>query len=180
MNDEIGSSKSRRKLTASAKKVVNEIIEAAEESKAAQAPEGGAVLEEKIKESETKRLLLAEALHASQEKMRQIIRRGDDREDRALPFGVFVRPGSNGETAVIKHHGRLYEAKIKVESAEESPRPAGGTFHALRQRREEIDKALILLQKRRTSPAGQRPPRGGVPGLRPGVGLPGHGAAGAQ
>jgi hypothetical protein len=133
MKDEIGSSKSRRKLTPAAKKVVEEIVREAEE--ASPAPDQGSKteLEEKIKESESKRLLLAEALHASREKFRKIQR--DDREERANPFGVFVRPGRTGETAIIKHHGRLYEAKIKVEAEGETPpKPGGGTFHA--QRRE--------------------------------------------
>jgi proteasome-associated ATPase len=146
MNDEIGSSKSRRKLTPKAKKVVEEIMREAEESKPSQDPGGKGDLEEKIRESESKRLILAEALHASREKVRQLIHR-DDREERANPFGVFVRPGGTEETAVIKHHGRLYEAKIKVGAEEESSKIIGGTFHARLERRKEIGAALRAFKK---------------------------------
>jgi proteasome-associated ATPase len=134
-----------QKLRPSARKVVEEIVKEAEESKPSQAPGGKVDLEEKIRESEGKRLILAEALHASRERFRQIQR--DDREERANPFGVFVRPGSNGETAIIKHHGRLYEAKIKVEAQDQAPKPAGGTFHAMIQRRKEMGAALEGFRK---------------------------------
>ncbi len=50
----------------------------------------------RIRQSENKRLLLAEALHASREQIRQLLHRDETERDRALPFGVFVRPGTAG------------------------------------------------------------------------------------
>lgn len=146
MNDEIGSSRSRRKLTPSAKKVVDEIVNEAEKIKPSQDPGAKDELEERMRESENKRLILAEALHASREKVRQLMSR-DDREERANPFGVFVGPGSTDETAVIKHHGRLYEAKVKIGVELEAPKPTGGTFHAMLQRRQEVGAALVTFKK---------------------------------
>ncbi len=121
-------------------------MQEAQESRPALDPEGEN-LEEQIRESESKRLLLAEALHASREQMRQLFYRSEDDRDRALPFGVFVRPGRSAETAVIKHHGRLYEAKIKVDSAETERKPAGGTFHAMLQRRKESGATPNIFKK---------------------------------
>jgi proteasome-associated ATPase len=146
MNDEIGSSRSRRKLTPSAKKVVDEIVNEAEKIKPSQDPGGKDDLEERMRESENKRLILAEALHASREKVRQLMSR-DDREERANPFGVFVGPGRTDETAVIKHHGRLYEAKVKIGVELEAAKPTGGTFHAMLQRRKEVGAALVTFKK---------------------------------
>ena len=71
----------------------------------------------------------------------------DDREERANPFGVFVGPGRTDETAVIKHHGRLYEAKVKIGVELEAPKPTGGTFHAMLQRRQEVGAALVTFKK---------------------------------
>jgi proteasome-associated ATPase len=126
--------------------VVDEIVREAEENRPSQDPAGNADLEEKIRESENKRLILAEALHASRERVRQLMHR-DDREERANPFGVFVGPGGTDETAVIKVHGRLYEAKIKVGAEEKGPKSTGGTFHARIGRRKEICAARGSFKK---------------------------------
>lgn len=85
--------------------------------------------EDKIRESEEKRLLLARALHASREQVRKLMP-GQDDEEKALPFGVFVEYGNDPQTAIIRHHGRLYESRIKIEEPEN--RPLVKTFHALR------------------------------------------------
>ncbi len=111
-----------------------------ERSKAASASGAeGADMEDRIRDSENKRLALAEALYESREKMRRMLHPSPADEARALPFGVFVRYGRDGQTAVIRHHGRLYEAKIKNLDALPEPqaRKKGGTFHDLRDRRKD-------------------------------------------
>ncbi len=78
---------------------------------------------EKIRESEEKRLKLAEALHVSRERMRNIPSTSVE-DERALPYGVFVRPGKEPDTAVIKYGGRLHEAKV-LNHQENSSNPVG-------------------------------------------------------
>ncbi|MDF1553222.1 MAG: proteasome ATPase [Deferrisomatales bacterium] len=78
---------------------------------------------EKVRESEEKRLKLAEALHVSQQRMRNIPAATAE-DERALPYGVYVRPGKEPGTAVIKVAGRLYEAKV-LSHREQSSGPAG-------------------------------------------------------
>ena len=122
----------RRKLDSSRKEVVDTIVREAEEMKASSDQEHADELKQRIKESEAKRLLLAEALHSSREQMRKQFPGLDREKERAQPFGVFVRYGRDRETAIIKHHGRLYEAKIQTEESEEA-KPAVRTFHAIRE-----------------------------------------------
>jgi proteasome-associated ATPase len=94
-------------------------------------------LKEDLEQSERKRLQLAEALHTSRDTLRKIRGLPGEEDERALPFGVFVREGRRtpeGETAIIRHHGRLYEAKIMEPEEYDIPGPKGSTFHALRQK----------------------------------------------
>ena len=49
------------------------------------------------------------------------------------------RRTTEGETAIIRHHGRLYEAKIMEPEEYDTPGPKGSTFHALRQKNLEED-----------------------------------------
>ena len=124
-----------KRLTPDQEEVVESIVQAAADHTPGPAADD---LCEQIRESENKRRLLAEALHASREQMRQLLHRtGEDRE-RALPFGVYVRPGRSPETVVIKHHGRLYEAKVKIGPNAPERRPSGGTFHARRLQQQEV------------------------------------------
>ncbi|MGQ9921194.1 MAG: AAA family ATPase, partial [Desulfobacca sp.] len=112
---------------------------------AATTPDSGtetADLAQQIRESENKRRLLAEALHASREQMRQLLHRAEEERDRALPFGVYVRPGRSPETVVIKHHGRLYEAKVKISADAGARRETSGTFHARRLRQQGAEPAI--------------------------------------
>lgn len=99
----------------------------------------------RIRQSENKRLLLAEALHASREQIRQLLAQDQERE-RALPFGVFVRPGRRADTVIIKHHGRLYEAKVKLEE-EPGRQPPGGTFHARLQAQQRRERAFRTFRQ---------------------------------
>jgi proteasome-associated ATPase len=95
-----------------------------------------------LDDSEQKRLQLAEALHTSRDTLRKIRGLPGDDEERALPFGVFVRDGRStpeGETAIIRHQGRLYEAKIIEPEEYETPGPKSATFHALRQKNQALD-----------------------------------------
>jgi proteasome-associated ATPase len=100
-------------------------------------------LKETLEDSERKRLVLAEALHTSRDQLRKIRGGPDEEDERALPFGVFVRDGRRtpqGNTAIIRHHGRLYEAKILEPEEYETPGTnKGSTFHALRQRTQQDD-----------------------------------------
>jgi proteasome-associated ATPase len=85
---------------------------------------------------------LAEALHTARDTLRKIRDLPGEEDERALPFGVFVRPGrrtADGETAIIRHHSRLYEAKILKPEANDIPNHRGSTFHALRERNEKKD-----------------------------------------
>jgi proteasome-associated ATPase len=117
---------------------VDTIVREAEAMKPSEA-EGGQQaedLERKIRESEAKRLLLAEALHGSREQMRKLMPGLDRDQERAQPFGVFVKCGRDPQTVIIKHHGRLYEARIEMEESAEC-KPAVRTFHAIRDSRRE-------------------------------------------
>ena len=133
-----GSAKPRKKLNVSRKQLVDTIVREAEESKLSKNKEKNEDLDQKIRESEDKRLILAEALHSSREQMRRLGPFSEEDEERAFPFGVFVRYGKDQKTAIIRHHGRLYEAKIPIDEDEDEAeqKPTGGTLHALRERRE--------------------------------------------
>ncbi|MDR3566396.1 MAG: proteasome ATPase [Syntrophobacteraceae bacterium] len=123
------------KTSKSRKEVVEAIVREASEMKSPGARGEENSLEEKMRESEAKRKLLAQALHASREKMRQLMP-GEEEKDRAQPFGVFVEYGRDPQTAVIRHHGRLYEARIDAEEPKE-PEPGVKTFHAILDSRKE-------------------------------------------
>jgi proteasome-associated ATPase len=133
--------RTRKKITACQRKKIDAIVAEAEADAEAVKPSAPAEpkpgLAEELKESERKRLLLAEALHTSRDQLRQIRGLPAEDEERALPFGVFVcngRQTPQGDTAIIRHHGRLYEAKVEVPKEYDTPGPKGSTFHALRQR----------------------------------------------
>lgn len=119
----------------SRKKVIDSIVREASQMKTSDDRGKAKSIEDKIRESEAKRMLLAQALHASREQIRRHIP-GEEDKDRAQPFGVFVEYGREPQTAVIRHHGRLYEARIEPEEAQES-RPAVKTFHAILDSRKE-------------------------------------------
>lgn len=128
----------KKKMTAAQKKRAEEIIKEAEETAPSEIrdnPQGE--LEAKIKESEDKRMLLTQALHASRDQLHKMAGPSKKGEDRALPFGYFVRYGNEDEadkTAIIRHHGRLYEARINIREEED---PKSKTFHDLLQRNKE-------------------------------------------
>ncbi|MGC8492065.1 MAG: proteasome ATPase [Syntrophobacteraceae bacterium] len=125
------------KTAKSHKEVVDSIVREASEMQAKDSKAKS--VEDKMRESEAKRKLLAQALHASREQMRKFMP-GEEEKERAQPFGVFVDYGSDPGTAVIRHHGRLYEARIETEEepAKESE-PTVRTFHAIRESRKEKD-----------------------------------------
>jgi proteasome-associated ATPase len=128
----------RKKITACQQKKIDTIVAEAEGTppKPATPTDQFARLKQDLDQSEEKRLKLAEALHTSRDTLRKIRGLPGEEEERALPFGVFVKEGRrtlNGETAIIRHHGRLYEAKIMEPEEYDSPGPKGTTFHALRQ-----------------------------------------------
>jgi proteasome-associated ATPase len=129
--DKKTSGKPGRKQIDAAKKRVDAIIREAESTKRPEDRPRTEALEQRIRESEAKRLMLAEALHGSREQMRKLIPGMDRDQDRAQPFGVFVKCGHDPQTAIIKHHGRLYEARIEMEEPPEG-KPAVRTFHAIR------------------------------------------------
>jgi proteasome-associated ATPase len=134
--------RTRQKITACQRKKIDAIVAEADAVKPPEPAEPKAELTEELKESERKRLLLAEALHTSRDQLRQIRGLPTEEEERALPFGVFVcngRETPQGRTAIIRHHGRLYEAKVEIPEAYETPGPKGATFHALRQRSQSKD-----------------------------------------
>jgi proteasome-associated ATPase len=132
----IKSSENKRgKITDGQRKKVDEIIQEAEEATPPTPPEPPGVLEAKYRESESKRLMLAEALHASQSQLRNLTGMTGADDERALPFGYFVgygRQDDDQKTAIIRHHGRLYEACISLRPASET-QPRQRTFHAIRQ-----------------------------------------------
>ncbi len=132
--------KKRKRISAHQQKKIDTIVAEAEntapKTQTHKPTEQFARLKEDLAESEQKRLKLAEALHTSRDTLRKIRGLPGEEEDRALPFGVFVREGRrtpDGETAIIRHHGRLYEAKIMEPEEYGTPGPKGSTFHALRQ-----------------------------------------------
>lgn len=131
----IKAGKTRKKITASQKKMVEKIIKEAEEIEPIETQPNQNDLEEKIKESEGKRLMLAEALSSSRDQLQKLTGSSKEDEERALPFGYFVQYGrqdKDDKTAIIRHHGRLYEAKINIDSAESEPKAQ--TLHAMRQK----------------------------------------------
>jgi proteasome-associated ATPase len=134
----------RKQITACQQEKIDAIMDEAEkESPAAPPPtEQFAKLKQTLEDSEHKRLQLAEALHTSRDTLRKIRGLPGEDEERALPFGVFVRKGRRtpeGRTAIIRHHGRLYEAKIVEPEEYEIPGPKNATFHALRQKNQQKD-----------------------------------------
>ncbi|MGC9194204.1 MAG: proteasome ATPase [Syntrophobacteraceae bacterium] len=137
----MGSKKKTESVTTSSKapksrkEVVDSIVREASERKTSDHGGEAKDFEDKIRESEAKRKLLAQALHASREQMRKFIP-GEGEKDRAQPFGVFVEYGRDPETAVIRHHGRLYEARIEAEAPKESQAEVK-TFHAILDSRKE-------------------------------------------
>lgn len=132
-------SHARKRITADQRKKIDAIVSEAEEtgSPTATPTETFNRLQQELQESERKRLQLAEALHTSRDTLRKIRGLPGEEEERALPFGVFVREGRktpDGDTAIIRHHGRLYESRILEADEFGSPGPKGATFHALRQK----------------------------------------------
>jgi proteasome-associated ATPase len=132
----------RKRITACQQKKIDAIVAEAEEASPppTSAPkEAIDLMQQELQESERKRLQLAEALHTSRDTLRKIRGMPGEDEERALPFGVFVRDGRrtpDGDTAIIRHHGRLYEAKIIETEGYQTPGPKGGSFHALRQKQQ--------------------------------------------
>ncbi len=134
----------RKRITACQQKKIDTIVAEAEDTppKPATPTEQFARLKQDLEESENKRLQLAEALHTSRDTLRKIRGLPGEEEERALPFGVFVREGRKtpeGDTAIIRHHGRLYEAKIMEAEEYDTPGPKGATFHALRHKNQKKD-----------------------------------------
>ena len=134
----------RQQITACQQKKINTIIAEAEDSnpKKATPTETFDRLKTDLEDSERKRLRLAEALHTSRDQLRKIRGMPGEEEDRALPFGVFVRDGRRtpqGNTAIIRHHGRLYEARVLEPEEYETPGRKSSTFHALRQKNQMED-----------------------------------------
>jgi proteasome-associated ATPase len=134
----------RKRITACQQKKIDAIVAEADDAspKPATPTEQFARLKEDLEQSEHKRLKLAEALHTSRDTLRKIRGLPGEEEERALPFGVFVREGRRtpeGNTAIIRHHGRLYEAKVMEPEEYDTPGPKGSTFHALRQKNLEND-----------------------------------------
>ncbi len=133
-HNEKGSKSKSEKDRLKRKQVMDEIVK---EAAAYVPPESGtqdASIEAKYRESERKRLLLAEALYQSREEMRNIMPRTDRNPDRACPYGVFVQQGREENTVVIKHHGRLYEANVIVDEGQaDRDKRTKGTFHAIRE-----------------------------------------------
>jgi proteasome-associated ATPase len=124
----------RRDRISRQKLVMEEIVREADACSVPEDKEKDEVLEAKYRDSEKKRLLLAEALHQSRMEMRNIVPQTDHNADRALPYGVFVQIGREEDTVVIKHHGRLYEAKVLSDKKDpDQEMPAKGTFHAIRE-----------------------------------------------
>jgi proteasome-associated ATPase len=144
MSTEIKKKNTGRQITESQRKRVDAIVAEAEATpaKPASPTEKFARLKEELEDSERKRLQLAEALHTSRDTLRKIRGMPGEEDERALPFGVFVRSGrrtTEGETAIIRHHGRLYEARILEPEEYDMPGPKGSTFHALRQKNQKND-----------------------------------------
>ncbi len=138
-----GRSNSERERLSRRKQVVEEIVGEADACTLPDTPAQDDSMESKFRESERKRLLLAEALHQSRMEMRNIMPNTDRNADRACPYGVFVQQGREDDTVVIKHHGRLYDAKVITDDVEEDrEKLPKGTFHAIRE---------IRTQRRRSA-----------------------------
>lgn len=136
----------RQQITDGQKKKIDEIMAEAQETAPKQpAPtEQFARLKEQLQDSEHKRLQLAEALHTSRDTLRKIKGLPSQEDERALPFGVFVRTGrrtTDGETAIIRHHGQLYEARILDPEENDTPGAKVATFHAMREKNLKKDAA---------------------------------------
>jgi proteasome-associated ATPase len=134
----------RKKISACQQKKIDAIVAEADAvpPKPPTPTEQFARLKQDLEDSEHKRLQLAEALHTSRDTLRKIRGLPGEEEERALPFGIFVRPGRRtpeGETAIIRHHGRLYEARILEPEEYDTPGPKGSTFHALRHKNQQKD-----------------------------------------
>jgi proteasome-associated ATPase len=144
--------RTRKKITACQQQRVDEIIQEADEIEPIETQTTQSDLEDKIKESEDKRLMLAEALSSSRDQLQRLTGFSKEDEERALPFGYFVQYGrqdKGDKTAIIRHHGRLYEAKINIGV---EPEPKAPTLHAMRQRtkkkksqNQELSKGELLL-----------------------------------
>ncbi|MBI5248192.1 MAG: proteasome ATPase [Desulfomonile tiedjei] len=115
------------------REVAAAIVKEAEECALPEDSQENDEISKKVQESEKKRLLLAEALHASRLEIQRLMPGRDRDADRALPFGVFVQYGPDYNAVIIKYHGRLHEAKVLTPEPEAEEKPAKGTFHALRQ-----------------------------------------------
>ncbi len=115
------------------REVAEAIVKEAEEHSPPEDTQRKDEIEKRIRESEKKRLMLAEALHSSRIEIQRLMPGRDRDADRALPFGVFVQYGPDRETVVIKYHGRLHETKVLPQEPGTEDEPAKGTFHAIRQ-----------------------------------------------
>jgi len=149
----------RKKITECQQKKIDAIVAEADPDSPppAEAPKGPVptlkdkTLKEELDDSERKRRMLAEALHASRDQIKKIQGPVAGEEDeRAQPFGVFVRTGretANGNTAIIRHHGRLYEARIEIPDLDGTMPPRGATMHDYRQRVADRDKLTQTLRR---------------------------------
>jgi proteasome-associated ATPase len=115
------------------REVAEKIVKEAEEHTSPKDTQQNNEIEKRVLESEKKRLMLAEALHASRIEIQRLLPNRDRDADKALPFGVFVQYGPDQDTVIIKHHGRLHETKVLSQEPETDDQPAKGTFHAIRQ-----------------------------------------------
>jgi proteasome-associated ATPase len=113
--------------------VVQTIVKEAEECAVPNDVQTDDDVEKRMQESERKRLMLAEALHASRVELQKLMPGSERGDSRALPFGVFVQPGRDAEHAIIKFHGRLHEAGFVITERPEESKETKGTFHAIRQ-----------------------------------------------
>jgi len=134
----------RKRISACQQKKIDTIVAEADDTspKPVTPTEQFARLKQDLEQSEHKRLQLAEALHTSRDTLRKVRGMPGEEEERALPFGVFVRQGRKtpeGDTAIIRHHGRLYEARIMEPEEFGTPGPKGATFHALHQKNQKVD-----------------------------------------
>jgi len=133
-DEKSGRGKFERERLSERKQVVDEIVRNADAHPLPETETRDESPEAKFRESEKKRLLLAEALYQSRMEMRNIMPSNDRNPDRACPYGVFVQQGREGNTVVIKHHGRLYEAKVISEEEEANKeKRSRGTFHDIRE-----------------------------------------------
>lgn len=131
----------REKITACQQKKIDTIVAEANTPPLVEKTTDDKKLKQDLSDSERKRVLLSEALHASRDQLRTLQGVSRDADARALPFGVFVcygRETHKGHTAIIRHHGRLYEANIGVPTvATDATSSKGATLHDLRKRVDE-------------------------------------------